>query len=226
VRITHGCAVVATLTRRGHRGTNRFRFDGRVRGDALTPGGYTLSAFVVRRGRVVPLGRVRVVVGENGVERVGRARPAPSCGTAAASFAGGEGGGGTAAAVTARKGSTGATQDDVARESGSVDAAEAEAVSQPTVMGAGAGAGGEASATASDGRMLGIPTPFDDAPAWLQPLLLAALAGSILLLLAAATPVRAVRPAAAGSVVVHRRPELALAGAVVLATVAVAALLL
>jgi hypothetical protein len=58
-----------------------------------------------------------------------------------------------------------------------------------------------------------------------QPLLLVALAGAILLLLAAAIPATAVRPVNAAPVVVRRRTEFALAGAMVLGAVAIAALI-
>jgi hypothetical protein len=71
-----------------------------------------------------------------------------------------------------------------------------------------------------------IANPFERAPAWLQPLLLVALALAILALLAAALPATAVRPAGAAPVVERRRTELALLGALVLGVVAIAALVL
>ena len=101
----------------------------------------------------------------------------------------------------------------------------------------GVAAGASASATASavggdprgahDGQLLGVVrNPFEDAPAWLQPVLMLVLAAAIVLLLLAAAPAALLHPTGAATVVVHRRAELALAGAMILAAVAVAALAL
>ena len=78
-----------------------------------------------------------------------------------------------------------------------------------------------------DGHLLGVvPTPFEGAPDWLQALLLVALAAAIILLLLAALPAERVRVAGASALVLHRRTELAVAGAAILAAVAILALVL
>jgi hypothetical protein len=71
-----------------------------------------------------------------------------------------------------------------------------------------------------------VSTPFEDAPAWAQALLLGALAAAIILLLLAAVPASRVYSAGASTLVVHRRTEFAVGGAAILAGVVVLALVL
>ena len=71
-----------------------------------------------------------------------------------------------------------------------------------------------------------LPNPFGDSPGWLAPLFFAALAVSIALLLAAALPVSGAGLAGLGPALAGRRSDLAFAGALMLGTVTIAALLL
>ena len=217
------CTRIGSFTIRGKRGLNRVAFTGRFRGDILPPGTYSLAATAFRGGRAVALGRTRVVVVEPG-ERATKARVAasmcsrgigasvrrPGLSGSSASAAPAEGGGGGGGAAEAIRSAT----------SGAAGEASANDV-------AGAEAGATGGADARDGRILGVlPHPFEGAPGWLQPLLLSVLGASILLLVAAALPATAVRPAGAAPVVDRRRSELALVGAALLAVVALSALVL
>jgi hypothetical protein len=228
------CVVIGSFTVRGHAGRNRIRFAGRYRGVTLPPGTYTLTGHAFRNGRVTPLGTVTVVIVPEGATQA-RRRPS-TCGgpddgvdaTAAAELlaaAGAQTQGGTAAGL----GADGAAGEDKAgagvassverTDTGGTDDADGDGEA------AGAGAGDDGDDDGSSRPVLGVPNPFDEAPAWVQPLLLAALGGAILLLLLAAVPATAVRPVNAAPVVVRRRTELALAGAMILGAVAIAALI-
>ena len=225
------CVRVGSFTVRGRAGTNRVAFTGRVRGTVLPPGTYSLIATAFRNGAPIRLGRARVVVVEPG-ERVDRVRPAPSmCARgvgasvdrfgklgsldAAGAFAVAAAGGGGGSA--AGGGGVAAFADELAPPNGGEPATGGDVASTA--------AGGTTSGDAREGRTLGVlPSPVGHAPAWLQALLLALLGGSILLLVAAALPATAVRPAGAAPVVDRRRTELALLGVTLLGVVAVAAL--
>ena len=210
------CAVVGTFSVRGHAGRNRVRFRGRLGGEILPPGTYTITASTRRGTRIVSLGRMTVVIAPPGVaeESARRQRsvcPAPGHGT---------GDSGSGALETGGAG-------------GDADAGAAgRARSDVTGVAAGASASATASAVggdprgAHDGQLLGVVrNPFEDAPAWLQPVLMLVLAAAIVLLLLAAAPAALLHPTGAATGV-HRRAELALAGAMILAAVAVAALAL
>jgi hypothetical protein len=218
------CVVVGAFSVRGHVGRNRIRFNGRVAGVVLPPGTYSLTGTALRRGRDVALGRVLVVVVPEGANPE-RARPAAT--TCRGPKDGREGREEfLAAARSATSTGSGATG---ARVGGNpVEPGDAPGADQAGV--AGESIALKPSAPARDagggGLIASVPNPFSGAPAWLQPLLLLALAGGILLLLAAALPTSAVRPAAAAPIVYRRRPELALAGATIFAVVAFAALAL
>ena len=213
------CVVVGAFSVRGHVGRNRIRFNGRVAGVVLPPGTYSLTGTALRRGRDVALGRVLVVVLPEGADPT-RARPAAT--TCSGPKDGWEERKEFLAAARSAT-STGARVGGDAVESGDTAGADQAGVAGESIA-------LKPSAPARDsgggGLIASVPNPFSGAPAWLQPLLLLALAGGILLLLAAALPTSAVRPVAAAPIVYRRRPELALAGATIFAVVAFAALAL
>jgi len=69
------CATVARIAFRGHKGANRFRFDGRVAGRPLEPGTYLLTLRL--RGRKAHLGREYVSIVAPGAQPA--ARVVPQC---------------------------------------------------------------------------------------------------------------------------------------------------
>lgn len=218
------CTVIGTFRVRAHAGVNRIRFTGRLGNRVLRPGTYALRAVAVRGKRLVSLGRVAIVVVPRD-ENTRRARPAPS--TCANSADDGEG------EASMRLGTAGG---DAGRASGLGREGVAGATAGPGVavtagadvdddsLGMAVRAGSEAT---RDGRILGVlPTPFETAPAWLQPFLVLALAAAIALLLLASIPAAVVRPTAAAPLLLQRRTEFAVSGALILVAVAVAALVL
>lgn len=218
-RVAPDCALIGRFTMDGQSGLNTYRFSGRFRGVTLPAGTYHLSANAFRRGRFVSLGRAIVVIVPAGEDS---ARPQRS--TCSSGTSGGSGSGSAAAgddSVAAGEEAEGRADEDVA-------AAEASGTSASGTSSAGGGSAADGGGgVARDGRILGVlPNPFEEAPSWLQPLLLLALGFAILMLLAAALPAAAVRPAGAAPVVSRRRSELALLGAMVLGIVAITALVL
>jgi hypothetical protein len=199
---------------------NRVRFAGRYRGVALPPGTYTLTATAHRRGRTVALGRTTVVIVPPGAEPADAKPQRTTCRSArdgndsvAAAALLGNGDGGGRAFPTKGTGVAG-TSADAANGANGANGGESEAI----------GASGD---SARGGRLLGVvPTPFEGAPAWLQTLLLLGLGAAIILLLLAALPASRVRPAGASTLVLHRRTELAVGGATMLAGAAILALVL
>jgi hypothetical protein len=217
------CVVVGSLTVRGHAGRNRLQFAGRYRGVALPPGTYTLTGHAFRNGRVTPLGAATVVIVAEGETETRPQRttcsspgdgvdPAAAAALLADSQARGGSGSGDGAGGTA--------SDDNEGVAASVERTANEGRDRRSSQAAGAGNDDEGTGQ----PLLGVPNPFDEAPTWVQPLLLVALAAAILMLLLAALPATAVRPATAAPVVVRRRTEFALVGAAILGVVAVAAL--
>jgi hypothetical protein len=217
------CVVLGRFSLRASAGLNGIPFAGRFRGAPLPPGTYTLAATASRRGRNVSLGSVTVVI----VADESSARPDRStCGNGA-SDATATGDDVSAAAAVDDGSGTAATDLGDALVDASKDVTEAGGVAGAEAGGdeEGGAAGKSDSSGEGSGRILGtVPNPVENAPAWVQPLLLLALAAAILLLLVAALPATAVRPAGAGPVVIRRRSEFALAGALILGAVAVTAL--
>ena len=220
------CARVGSFTVRGKAGRNRVAFTGRIRGNALPPGTYSLSATAFRNGTPIRLGRARVVIVDEG-KSVERVRPAPSVcarGVGASVDRFGnvdrlETEGSSAVAAPGGGGGASSGEELVPPNAGEPDAGGAESNV------ASRAAGGTTSRGAQDGRALGVlPDPFERGPGWLQALLLSVLAASIMLLVAAALPATAVRPVGAAAVVDRTRTQLALVGATLLGVVAVAAL--
>jgi hypothetical protein len=80
------CRVVGSFTVRGHRGINRFRFNGRVHGERLPAGTYQIGLHT-KRGRLL---RVTIAIFDAPVARsaVASARKRNVCGVALASFPG------------------------------------------------------------------------------------------------------------------------------------------
>jgi hypothetical protein len=211
------CVVVGSFAVRGHRGENRVRFFGRYRGTPLPPGTYTLTATTRRGDRRVLIGRVTVVIVGRGADLAdARAQP-----TTCASSAGGRDSDASSSFFAGDEG-----QGLPAEEQGVAGASSDTSGGKASAAGSAFGGGGVADESARDGRILGLRNPFEDAPAWLRPLLLAALAIAIILLLLAALPASRVRPSGASELVLHRRTELAVGGATVAAAVALLAFLL
>ena len=215
------CAVVGSFTVRGKPGRNRVRFHGRIRGVALPPGTYSLTATAFRNGRATRLGRTFVVVvGEGGDPR--RARPAQSTcrgegdGTGGADILAGAGG------ISQMTGGSGLASQDGNGSNGTGGSSGA----QGATASGGLDKGGAQVSESSRGGLIGVPTPLDEAPTWLKASLLAALLLAIVLLLLAALPTKAVRPAGAAPTVVRRRPQFALLGATILGAVTILALAL
>jgi hypothetical protein len=184
-----------------------------------------LRAVARLNGRWVWLGTVNVVIVPAGADPQG-ARPQ-------ASVCGNGGIGGASGATTARAGSgDGSGTDSGSDEAGA--SASGTSAGGGNANGGGSGAGtasgvasGPSAAGDADGAVFGVvPNPFEDAPGWLQPLLLAALALALLLLLVAALPRGAVRPGSAALAVSDRRMSFALGGALILGTVTILALVL
>jgi len=219
-RVAPDCVLVGRFALNGQRGVNTYRFAGRFRGITLPAGTYQLSANAFRRGRFVSLGRAVVVIVPAG-EDLKSTRPERStCGA-------GDGPASGARLSDASAGGVGSDTEAEGRADEDVSAAAASGSSSSGSGSAGAEAAGPSLGVARDGRILGVlPNPFEDAPAWLQPFLLVALGAAIVLLLAAALPAAAVRPAGAAPVVSQRRSEFALAGAMILGAIAIAALVL
>jgi hypothetical protein len=68
------CELLGRFVRKAKRGVNRFKFAGRVAGQVLEPGIYTMTLNRLRSTQRVRLGRISVLVAERGV-RVVRERP-------------------------------------------------------------------------------------------------------------------------------------------------------
>lgn len=211
------CVVVGSFAVRGHRGVNRVRFFGRYRGTPLPPGTYTLTATTGRGDRRVRLGRVTVVIVGRGADPAGaRAQP-----TTCVSGAGGRDSDASSAFFGGDEG-----QGLPAEEQGVAGTSSDTASATKSAAGSAFGGGEVADGSARDGRILGLRNPLEDVPAWLRPLLLAALAIAIILLLLAALPASRMRPSGASELVLHRRTELAVGGATVATAVALLAFLL
>jgi hypothetical protein len=221
------CLVIGSFTVRGEAGRNRVRFTGSYRGVTLPPGTYTLTGHAFRNGRVTPLGAATVVI-----TGAGQAAEQP---TTCNGPADGVDANAAAALLASARGNAGGTDGESSAQDG--DGTQGVAGSEETNgvseddsddesrEAASAGAGGGGGDDEGDSRpILGVPNPFDEAPTWVQPLLLIALASAIVLLLLAAIPATAVRPVNAAPTVVRRRSEFALAGAMILGAVAIAAL--
>jgi hypothetical protein len=75
------CRPLGAFTRSGHRGVNRIRFLGRLRGRPLPPGAYTLVPRIVRGGLHRQLPRITVVVLSRRATRTAAASAAvtPQC---------------------------------------------------------------------------------------------------------------------------------------------------
>jgi hypothetical protein len=215
-RVAPDCVFIGTFRYQAHRGVNRVRWFGHYAGRRLPPGTYRITAIARRGTESRSIGTVRVVIAPRSRDSED-VDPQPSACRA------------YALAAQSRRGTTGAGGATVAGadlsgdpdEDAQEDVAGTAASSEPPTSGV------NVAGPFRDGRILGVlPNPFEDAPSWLQPLLLGALAAAILLLLLAAVPAPALRPVDAAAVVAGRRTDLALAGALILAAVAVAALLL
>ena len=210
------CRFVGSFTMRAHAGLNRIRFPGRIRGKELSPGTYGISAFAVHGDRVRPLGRIRVVVVPPGAD-VRSARPAPAACTGPR-----EGFYGTAASALPADGDRispagGAGEDDEGGHVAGVAASGTKSSSAEAVD--------RRERSTREDRLLGVvASPFDDAPAWLQPLALWAMGVALVLLLLAALPGAVLRRGEIAALVGKRRAELATVGATLLAAVVVAAL--
>jgi hypothetical protein len=220
------CAVVGSFTVHGERGRNRVRFYGRIRGVALPPGTYSLTATAFRNGRATRLGRTFVViVGEGGDPR--RARPAQST-------CRGEGDGSTGGAeilaaaggVSQMTGGSGLAAGDGNASGNGSNGSDGSSSAKGATASGGLDQGEAQDSGSLPGSLIGVPTPLDEVPTWLKASLLSALLLAIMLLLLAALPTRAVRPAGAAPTVVRRRPQIALLGAAILGVVTVLALVL
>lgn len=212
------CTTVGSFRVRGHAGRNRVLFGGRLRGEALPPGTYSITATAVRHGRAIRLGRVRVVIlsPDREVAHVGPASAV--CGADDGVLAADSDGGvlGRSDGPTA-----GRTSEAVAREADVP--AKTSASSDPVSRSAGAAP----KRTARDSRiLLGFPNPFADAPRWVQSLLLIALGAAIAFLLVAALPAAFLEPRNTARFILHRRAELAFTGATILTVVTIVALAL
>jgi hypothetical protein len=224
-RVAPDCTYVGRVAVRGHKGQNRFRFNGRFRGEPLPPGTYALRAVARLNGRYVWLGTVKVVIVPAGAGAESARPQASSCPT--------DGRGVPTGATTAAAGNgEGSGSDSGADETGASASGTSAGGGNGSGGGNGAGtasgvASGPSAAGDADGAVFGVvPNPFEDAPGWLQPLLLAALALALLLLLVAALPRGAVRPGSAALAVSDRRMSFALGGALILGTVTILALVL
>jgi hypothetical protein len=224
-RVAPDCTFVGRVAVRGHKGQNRFRFNGRFRGEPLPPGTYALRAVARLNGRYVWLGTVKVVIVPAGAGAESARPQASSCPT--------DGRGVPTGATTAAAGNgDGSASDSGADQTGASASGTSAGGGNGSGGGNGAGtasgvASGPSAAGDADGAVFGvIPNPFEDAPGWLQPLLLAALALALLLLLVAALPRGAVRPGSAALAVSDRRMSFALGGALILGTVTILALVL
>jgi hypothetical protein len=212
------CRVVGAFTVRGRSGLNRVRFFGRFRGEILAPGTYTIAASARRGRKTTSLGRITIVIGPSGANASSARRQPSVC------RGRGDGRRDSAGGVLGKSGANGADPGApaVAPKGSAIVAMTASSAAE-----AAAERAGHADPNGRDGQLLGVlPNPFEDAPSWLQPLLLLALGAALVFLLVAALPVAALRPTGAAMMVVHRRPELALAGATILGVVAVAAFVL
>lgn len=214
-RESPNCVFIGTFRYSAHKGVNRVRWFGHWRGKRLAPGTYRITARARRGTTARSLGSVRVVIAPANRDSED-VDPQPSQCTEASRSPTGEfsaENGGTTGAAGARSG-------------GSNEGAE-EGVAGTTASSEPPPAGVNASGPIRDGRILGVvPNPFEEAPSWLQAFLLGALGAAILLLLLAAVPAPALRPTGAATFVARRRTDLALAGAMILAAVTVAALVL
>jgi hypothetical protein len=225
------CLVIGAFSVQGHAGRNRVRFTGRYRGVTLPAGTYTLTGHAFRNGRVTPLGTATVVIVPAGVAEAARQpttcdgpRDGVDATAAAALLASARGN--AVRAGDAERGAKGSAQEGTEGVAGSVEETnDAGDGGEGDREAAGAAAGGGDDDEGTARPILGVPNPFDEAPTWVQPLLLIALASAILLLLLAAIPATAVRPINVAPAVVRRRSEFALAGAMILGAVAIAALI-
>ena len=210
------CRFIGSFTVRAHAGRNRIRFPGRIRGKELSPGTYGIAAFAVRGGRVHPLGRIRVVVVPPDAD-VESARPARATCTGPR-----EGFYGTASSSLPADGdglssAGGAGRDSQRGQVAGVTASGTRSNSAEAVDRGGRSTRGD--------RLLGVvANPFDDGPAWLEPLVLWAIGLALALLLLAALPGALLRGGQIAALVAKRRTEFATVGATLLAAIVVAAL--
>jgi hypothetical protein len=220
------CAVVGKFAVRARAGVNEVPFTGRLRGEPLPPGTYTVSAVARRNGRAVPLGGVTVVIVAPG-ERMPQATAEPSTCAAGSTGAGVLSDLFASASLALTRATremrepASSTSDD---DRGDVAAADANA---------GTGSARESARGPDDGaanprsEVFGVvPNPYDDAPTWVQTFLFAALGTAILLVLVAALPAGAITPGPVAAAIARKRTELALAGAVGLAAGAMVAFFL
>ncbi|MDQ3670388.1 MAG: hypothetical protein M3377_08940 [Actinomycetota bacterium] len=206
------CEFVGSFSYRAHGGVNRLRWLGRFRGKPLPPGTYRITAVASRGSNKLSLGSVRVVIAPPNRTAKNVDPQASQCTGSEWESPVGAGSDGSAAAGRSGEDSDGAT------EAAQEDVAGTTASSEPPT------AGVDVAGPVRDGRIVGVlSNPFDDAPSWLQLLLLGALAAAILLLLLAAVPAPVLPPTGAATLLERWRTDLALTGAMILATVAVAA---
>jgi len=202
------CEFVGSFSHRAHGGVNRLRWFGRFRGKPLPPGTYRITAVASRGSNKLSRGSVRVVIAPPNRTAKNVDPQASQCTGSEWESPVGAGSDGSAAAGRSGEDSDGAT------EAAQEDVAGTTASSEPPT------AGVDVAGPVRDGRIVGVlSNPFDDAPSWLQLLLLGTLAAAILLLLAAVlTPV--LRPTGAATLLARRRTDLALTGAMILTAVA------
>jgi len=205
-QVAPACTSVGRFVRLGHAGLNRVRFDGVVRGRQLTPGTYRI-AIRTARGRVVR--RVTLVVVGGSAPSTDELRVLRSANTCPV---------GTAAATAAN----GMSTFGAAGASGSGDS------QQPPQAQAVSGQDGESGQAAG----LAPPTPdihtgvlatsIEKTARAIEPLLVALLAASIVLLGLASLPREAVPGPRMHEALARHRLELAGLGAMALVAVAIA----
>jgi hypothetical protein len=208
------CRVMGVKRVQGERGVNRVRFSGRVGGEALSPGTYTIRADALRRGRATPLGDVTIVIVAPG-QPLRAARPAPSTCTFDIAHVVMPAEPPPARALAARDGAATRNGDGEEVAATTVDESQGLAIARPEPLD-------------DDGAPLvgSVPNPFRDVPLWLQPLLLGTLAVAIILLQLAALPARVVPGTGAALFISRHRPALLAAGVGLVLAVALAALTL
>ncbi|MDQ4081589.1 MAG: hypothetical protein M3123_01665 [Actinomycetota bacterium] len=210
------CRFVGSFAVRAHAGRNRIRLPGKIRERELGPGTYGIAAFAVRGKRVHPLGRIRIVVVPPDAD-VRRARPATGTCTGPR-----EGFYGTASSSLPADGDRLSGPDGSGSDARDSEVAGVAASGTKSSSAEAVARGGR---SAREDRLFGVvANPFDDAPAWMEPLALWAIGVALILLLLAALPGGLLRRGHVAAFVAKRRAELVSVGATLLAAVVVAAL--
>jgi hypothetical protein len=201
VRVAPDCRLVGRFRVKGHPGTNRVRFRGRIKGRALRPGTYVIRAHALpARGRALVETKLVVFKRRPLPEELGAAQASNTC---RSSDAGGEStGGGTGPFAGAAK-------------DGKLQVSRRSEGPGPIRIGRSKGK------TTSIG-VLGVRfTSAADAVKEVPAILFVLLGIAIGLLATAAMPLRFIPSAHMAAVLAYRRTFVALVGAVTLASVAV-----